>query len=423
MSLPAEVLLMIFYWTHQGGWPGSEAYTAYKLAFVCRTWLEVAAMMKAEYWGFLRVITDEPTFLPSVIRRFFSIPRGEDDLIKLVIGPQHKDSPSLTPSQEQARLNLVMECMKPHLGRVSDLQMDTFYRSTIVTVSHFMDGADMDHLNRLWLVSQVTDDTSPLQISSLKCPYIESLDIDAQSFVNLMDPTHNVSFTEDDQDAEIRLTRYRPPTSTGAISPSRLVEALVALDKHNIISLTIEDVELSQERYGGGSRLVNLDSLTLRKIDGSFVPMICQALDSRELSFVEINSSEITSHYQLPAVDLYLTGVQSSTSLLYGIQDWKGIKLFVKDCPGFDDWVLGAMAFFGMKDNGPACGIMNQLVIYGCSFSAPALQRMCEMRYGKYGIDHLEVRDGPEIDDDLRRWFTEHTLAFEWQARELCIDA
>ncbi|EIW87298.1 hypothetical protein CONPUDRAFT_161869 [Coniophora puteana RWD-64-598 SS2] len=435
MSLPAEVLLIIFEAASRQSSPrstydldtevtadterGDISPDAVQLAFVCRAWMDVIAL-KPVFWKSLKIAIDGPTFVPSVIKTFFTASR--DQLIDLSIAPLDKDSYTLTQAQEQERMDFIMEHVTPHLGRFAKLCIFAFCRSTILHTARFLDGANLTHLSTLHLVSKKTDEHGCLLIPRLTLAALSKLHIDAESFVDLI-LENDTSWGDDSTLLDLHLTRFSPNSSVGGeLEVLSLVEALGQLSEIRDLSLIIEDVKFS---YHGDETtnvtVKDVQRLELHSLDGSFVPLICDSIRSPVLEHVHISRCTISPEWRLhsrmrmPGQTLRLTGVESSTSLLCLIQDFQGRKLVVEDCPGFDDWVLGAMAF--SLEGHFACPSLTRLEITGTTFSADALRRMCLMRQADAPIEELHVSGGPTIHRDWRMWFEMYIMEFSWKPK------
>ncbi|EIW83851.1 hypothetical protein CONPUDRAFT_163128 [Coniophora puteana RWD-64-598 SS2] len=312
MDLPPEVLLMVFNYASQPREieegelenEASEAMvyhaqhvaetTASTLPFVCRRWLDVAAMEPA-YWKNLDINIDGPSFIPTVIETFFIASR--DSPIAVTIAPPLGSLCSLTASQEHARWQFIMNHMSPHLGRLTRLCITTYYRSTTVLISRFLDGATLC-LDELKLTSRRTDDTSPLQITSLNLASsrLNELYVDAGSFVDLMDA--NIQWPSDEP-SELNLKRYRPTSPALALSPARLMAALQKFEQgRSWYQLAIDDVQFDpHDPPPDDIALREVSHIELVDLDGPFMPMICEA--ARRSSRLDSNMETMSILEQL----------------------------------------------------------------------------------------------------------------------------
>ncbi|EIW76306.1 hypothetical protein CONPUDRAFT_168872 [Coniophora puteana RWD-64-598 SS2] len=451
MLLPAEILLMIFYWasrrrvkhsrfalmtTRENEEARNSWYTAatsQQLAFVCGRWRDVLAMREV-YWKSLNITIDGETFISSIIKTFFAASR--DNTIRVTVAPRDLTSRSLTPDEEQERLVLIMKHMAPHLGRLFRLNIHTFYRSTVVNISRFFNAAVMSKLSELRLVSQDTDDTAHLNCSALQFPRIRSLHTDARSFVDLMKAgvaTSELLTSSDDYDFfNFSITKFRPKEASSAPTATELFEALRLVDAQRHLNLEIHDIALACEDYVPQRPLLaNLYSLEVYDLEGPAFSAICNSLDSHDVDGASVVRCEAERCGFIFCGELHVAGVRSSCSLLRMVQDWEGIKLIIEDCEGFDDWFLGSLAFCSERHSQRfACPELACLEITGCTFSASALQRMCEMRlqFWRTGgadedeFDHLTsvgVSDGPKLDEGLRHWFEENLETFTWEEKQM----
>ncbi|EIW76313.1 hypothetical protein CONPUDRAFT_168878 [Coniophora puteana RWD-64-598 SS2] len=427
MSLPTEILLRIIelasQWSTMGffnGWPEYVEYTgpsADKLAFVCRRWLDVLAM-KPVFWKSLHVALDGATFVPNIIETFFAA--SGDNQLEITITSGDSASCILTPSQECERLDFVMKHMAPHFGRMSEISIEVFYRSTIVHISSYFNNRTMSHLSDLNLVSYDTNDVSPLRISTLETPSLSQLKTDAGSFMNLMNG--GIAWQAGRRLSGLCVTKYRPASHLAVINSRRFLEGLKAMAKLMAgvpdVWIEVEDVALDGEDITTFT-MERLEGLRLSDIRGNVASAICNSITSSTVAYAWITRCEPISRCTVPGFELEVKGISSSLSLLRLLQDWQGWELAITNCGGFDDWVLGALAVSSMR-NGRTCPQLRTLKIIGGTFSVAALQRMCEMRLDdeEGRIQRLMVEGGPELKEDLRKWFEDNTEHFSW--RDIC---
>ncbi|EIW82607.1 hypothetical protein CONPUDRAFT_151680 [Coniophora puteana RWD-64-598 SS2] len=437
MSLPTEVLLMILDSARQqylhrriiGIKRTAIRNSAVQLAFVCRTWMNVLAL-KSVFWQTLSIQIDGPTFVPSVIKTFFTASRNQ--LVDVSIAPLDKDVCTLTAAQEQERVSFIVGQLARHLGRLIKLSVVTFYRSTLVESSHFLDRSDIPRLSTLHLVSQNTDVTTPLLISELKWPDLSELHTDAASFIDIFREGH-ASWL---YDIDLRLTKFKPVDRKEGIDPLKFLDNLCELSQNKKLSLCIEDTDFdfdfdfdfdaSSIALPSHITLMNLERLRLHNLKEPFVSLICSIVRSPDLEKIEISRCEIAPQsrpphprMRMPGLELHLTDISSSVLLLRMIQDFEGWKLYIEDCPGFNDWVLGAMAFSCRGEQQFACQSIASLEIKGCTFSPGALKHMCEMRLGVGAIEELDISDAVlPLEEHLGKWFEENVESFSWIGRE-----
>jgi len=428
MQLPTETLLDVFFWASRIRYYVVDsveeenkftAPIAQSLVSVCRRWLEVLAMNPL-YWENFKIIIDSPTFSVDIITTFLSMVASLDK-IEIVVALSSANSRTLVASQEGERLSAVVQLLPPYFERLLSLSINSAYRSSIVHASRFLDGAVLPKLAYLVLVSQETDDTSSLEMSSFECPSISLLAIDAKSFVDLSNCV--ISWPTVPDRFDLRITKYRPDTPFLALDARSVVDALKALDDVNPFDLDIDNVEVDadddDDDYQTYPHIEQLMWLGLNALQGSLVSSLCNAIRSPYLDTVDVEGCEPSSRSPMPGQELHLTGIRSSCTILRMIQDWEGCALIVKDCPGFDDWLLGALAYCNKDEDGLACPYMSRIeILGGCTaFSASAFQRMCEMRHDVARIGDVDIKDAPVLDGGLRTWFEEHMDSFFWAER------
>ncbi|EIW83850.1 hypothetical protein CONPUDRAFT_80395 [Coniophora puteana RWD-64-598 SS2] len=389
------------------------------LAMVCRRWLDVLAM-RPEYWEQLKINIDGPTFIPAAIETFFVASR--DNPIEVTVYPREFEPCTLTAAQERDRWALIMRHMAPHLGRLSRLSVTTYFRSTIVFISQFLDGATLT-LEELELKSRQTDDTSPLQISTLRMADIESLHTDAESFVNLMGAIEWLSGSG--TLGKIGITGYRPESPLPAASPARLI---AALDKLNGLDVRMYILSITNVKFDPNDlpsdtpSLRSVALLTLEELEGPFVPIICDATRSSvHLEDIHVEKCETPTYSPLPPGNLNISGIPSGPSLLHLLQGFEGTDIILYDCQGFDDWFLGVLSVRNQTDGRfQACPNLQNMELRDYHFSASALRRMCEARYDntQTRIKSLSVY-GPKLDDESNAWLESHVEDFSWEEREL----
>jgi len=157
--------------------------------------------------------------------------------------------------------------------------IDAYFCSTIVCISQFLDGTSLV-LDELDLTSRQTNDTTPIQIPSLRCPNINALYVDAESFINLLNA--NVEWPSTLR--EVYITRYRPEHPLPAASPARLVTALEKLDGlEEIWTYTLSAQDIQFDPSDLPSEIPSLQSigfLRVSELDGPFIPVIFNATRS-----------------------------------------------------------------------------------------------------------------------------------------------
>ncbi|EIW76381.1 hypothetical protein CONPUDRAFT_168934 [Coniophora puteana RWD-64-598 SS2] len=457
MLLPAEILLMIFYWAsrcqlqvsavdlmtiqarHGSGSREEEearnseytTATSQQLAFVCSRWRDVLAM-RGVFWKSLDITIDGDTFIPSIIKTFFVASRTNE--IQVSVAPRDLTSPSLTPAEEHERLAFIMRHMEPHLERLSRLSINTFYRSTIVNISSFFDGAAMPNLSELHLVSQDTDDDAHLKCTALHFPLIQTLHIDAKSFVDLMKagvtPSEPLGLFGPVDNFSFSITKFRPNNPSSAPGIAEFFGALQLVDNDCVLYLKVLNVTLASEDPSHQRLLLDsLYSLEVYDLEGPDFAAFFDSFEAHSLESAVVARCKAEERVTISGPYLQVIGVDSSCSLLRMVQDWYGVELSIEECQGFDDWFLGSLAFCSEeKLSRLPCPELVYLALIGCTFSASALQRLCEMRLQVWRkntnkshnrIRSISVRGGPKLDESLRRWFEINMDTFQWEEKEM----
>ncbi|EIW87299.1 hypothetical protein CONPUDRAFT_149328 [Coniophora puteana RWD-64-598 SS2] len=262
----------------------------------------------------------------------------------------------------------------------------------------------MPRLSTLHLVSQNTDVTAPLSISELTCPALSELHTDAASFIDIFRERRAYWL----YDLDLRLTKFKPADPKEGIDPVELLDYLCELSQNKKLWLDIEDVDFdfdtSPTALPSHVILMNLEGFGLHDLKESFVSLICGIVHSPDLEQIEISRC----------------GISSSVLLLRMMQGFEGWKVYIEDCPGFNDWVLGAMAFSCKGEQQIACPSIASLEIKGCTFSHDALKYMCEMRLGVGAIEELDVSNAVfPLEEHLGKWFEENVESFSWELREI----
>ncbi|EIW87293.1 hypothetical protein CONPUDRAFT_161865 [Coniophora puteana RWD-64-598 SS2] len=376
-------------------------------------------LMKPFFWEDLAVTIDGDTFEPYVIETFFKASRGQR--LHVIISPSDPQLCALTKEQEHERLMVIMKLLAPRFRRLHSLSVETVYRSTIVAISRFFDNVKMPQLTHLRLVPRIADDDSSLDISSLECPHLYELHIDPESFLNLAEDCDFIWPSGGDEFA-LHITSWKPTRPSNTVNSPRFIQALRDLGeaRKESFAVEIQDVSFNHDDfYIRGAPIEYLYSLRLQGLTGFFLSILFEHIDFPGPNQIYIShcdmEGDVNTDGQRRAVDgdeLHLDNIRSSTSLLRMIQDFRGFKVRINDCPGFNDWVLGAMAFVCEKQQRFACSSMTSLSIKGCTFSPDALKCMCEMRLGAGTIEDLDVSGAPPLDEHLRAWFVENVDEF-----------
>ncbi|EIW81496.1 hypothetical protein CONPUDRAFT_165620 [Coniophora puteana RWD-64-598 SS2] len=420
-SLAPETLLEIFKFVHEWAHEptsGAQNYEhrkpndhhdlrlfPYSCAYVCRRWLDVLAM-DPRFWRWTVIHIDVPFVTQHVMKTFFRASR--DSLIRIYIC--YSGAPLMSPEHEHDRVATAMESARPHLSRCFGFNLRALYRSSTVLASRYLDGLSAPSLTKLLLTSAITDSNERFDATTLSCPNLRWLWLDAQSLVNfVLTNTGHTPPRKFPQSylMELHATRYRPHGISNSLSSTSFAEAVAAAKRKSIFTFTLTDVEFANDYRPSSSsptslsthpavdpdliirdmiiRFTNMEGPSISRVLNYIIPELSQ---SSLVSIVDGDLAGLELQVRLPPqCRLSLHNIQSSSVLRIITDQWDGSELFLYSCPGFDDDFLQILA-----DDMEFCSNLQILAIDGRHWSTAAMIRMCEARHSaERRLERLEV--------------------------------
>jgi hypothetical protein len=246
--------------------------------------------------------------------------------------------------------------------------------------------------------------------SELKFPVLGMLTIDGRNYLNAwrrdsvgwLNAVKNVD--------DLTVSRYTPRAGE-SFSTHALVPPLI--DMIGPRHLRIVDVDLCHSESHGGPTTPWLESLiTLELRDMAKFQLVAELLDLMEGTIhtilVKCAMGRPVDYFGWHGY-LTLEDIDETEDMVTFLDMWRGGRLTVKRCPGFNDRALDAIS---MSES------IHDLRIVDCpNFSVEALKRMVgALEQNSKGLDTLRVSGQllPPFSDAIG-WFTENVNEFTYQ--------
>ncbi|EIW76417.1 hypothetical protein CONPUDRAFT_168960 [Coniophora puteana RWD-64-598 SS2] len=242
------------------------------LPHVCRRWMEVLAP-DPEFWKVLAVrLDDSSPFTPAFIHLFFDASRGNLFAVEISVG--NPDIAGMTAAEENSRIETILEVLRPYFPRIMSLKIRTVFRSSAIIAINGLDTRALSLLITLHLDSHIADDPAPLFIGNIEFSKLSHLQIDAKSFVHLINCG---LYFPSDRVETVDITRYRPANGS-FLSTLAFVKALHRYFVKPNMTLSISDVAfdplLSSKAMTWPPSCISVHGLHLRDLDGPSVSAI-----------------------------------------------------------------------------------------------------------------------------------------------------
>ncbi|EIW85756.1 hypothetical protein CONPUDRAFT_150537 [Coniophora puteana RWD-64-598 SS2] len=311
--------------------------------------------------------------------------------------------------KENARFDILMNCLGAHLRRCRTISIHTRYHSSILVATKRLDTLVLPQLFELSLVSYVTDTIADAGFTALECPSIASLSVDAQTLVNLVGCLKKLPNPEKELD-KIHVTRYCPHNGTSRLSPSSLISAISQLmhGHEGIFLLCIDNVTFGETSvWYSGPDLGIISYIQISDQDTEFLHPFFSALDP-PWEAEDAGSVTLTRCTLLYPVEICLTPeimlreIGDSDSILNVLRGWDGFtpSLRLDDCSGLDDDVLETLV------DEDLCPNTSRFDIHGCpGLSVDALQSFASSRVDGGRFEELHVSGGPVLSEEEKQWF------------------
>ncbi|EIW85479.1 hypothetical protein CONPUDRAFT_70275 [Coniophora puteana RWD-64-598 SS2] len=417
-TLPTETLLMIFDLVCEG-WDGTDIDFPEEhpwpfpldYACICRKFLDVMIQVP-NYFQSMTFHLNTLNFYPKIaLEKFFAAAASRSSPFSVAVVSYE----TVSLESEHKLLQKVMACLQPHIVRCVQLHLNVRFRSSIVNASEYLDGLSSECFGDLTFQSAITDSTASLKISSIKCPALEYLEIDAKSFVDISDklvfwPSGNESGRSMTY-LTLDLKPYNPcGDSSAPLSTREFLKAVNIFDSRTRYLLMIDDVAFDDplESESADFALRNMVNFEFQGLHGNFLHEIFRNVDPRKpINLVRLVRCTPTKATLIRSANLSLQRFDDNADLRLLLHSWQGVDLHIRDCPSFDDFLLGAMSYGGPAGNQYMCPNLTHLQIDEQEgyISSDALRRMVEHRMEQCPMNDLKVTfQLPMTPQDLM-WF------------------
>ncbi|EIW85765.1 hypothetical protein CONPUDRAFT_162877 [Coniophora puteana RWD-64-598 SS2] len=423
-SLAPETLLQIFDYLFQDAKLAMEddqydivSLFPFTTASVCRDWLGALAL-KATYWTNVVIPLDFP-ILPSIMTAYVDMIRHQT-IVNVHVIYCELSTVHIKAGTERARVGSAMRLLKPHLPKCETIVIDTRYRSSVIVATDHLDCLTVDPLNKLALVSAVSDTVDESEFTHFTCPNLISLSIDAKTLVDFIasdgpkgNPRDHAAIKE------LNVTTYRAEVECGLpeLLSTEVVRAICDLVKEYgwLDTLTIEDIVCEDDGdvdgYSEGDEALlmllmpiirNVGDVYLTDLNGPFLHSFFIGFnppnDGGESRVVSLTRCSLHVPVTIRnTCKLKLYEMNDIKHVMHALAHWDGLHLSVEDCQGFGDPVLDTITLSGF------CPTFGGLYIDNCPVSLPSMRRFVSMREGE--LWRLKVSGGPELSEEDKQKF------------------
>ncbi|EIW85753.1 hypothetical protein CONPUDRAFT_135353 [Coniophora puteana RWD-64-598 SS2] len=419
MSLPPETMLNIFDYLHVGHKVTTDRttkhYTSFALfpfsiALVCSHWRDIIAQ-KSEYWSSVVIMLDfsfDSSVMMTCLEAFTQL-----ETIKLHLVSY--DEVEVEPSAENALFGAFVRILAPFFHKCKTISVDVQYRSTIVAAARILDGLIAPDLDDLYLVSRVTDSTEDIPFTSLNCPKLKYVSMDAKSFVGFANANAQLETRIErnhDFGRVLSVFPYHPETESPKLTRSALISAITHfIDSYGPLEyLLIEDVRFDQldfdvpEAITAGGNYVHLFDLDARFLSAFFANFDPPEAEGDE-GILSLTRCELDFPIAVPFMaTLMLRDIDDTHTVLHALKFWDGLIVDVSNCAGFTDGVLDAMARERL------CGEVVSLTVRDCPVSVAGVRGFVASRRQDETFQCLDVSGAPPLSSEDKEWFRERVF-------------
>ncbi|EIW76387.1 hypothetical protein CONPUDRAFT_158414 [Coniophora puteana RWD-64-598 SS2] len=426
----------------------------YWTAATCTHWLTVMHA-QPKYW--------ERIFLPLVnipgskIRQYLAFcavhASMEADTHELYIVNPAGAAPE-TPEEEDSCIQELMQVLAPyiHQNLFEVLYIETRFRTSIIVASQYLNDAFIAKLHTLVLKSEIANTVDTLRVNELVTHDLERLALDAKSFIDLTLKGVIPLCCHTNEGKHLCITRYRAPSGIPRIPLDAFMDCLGIMTQKieekcrrldPSCTISIQDVAhdgraqlaSSQPQAGPSSalaiwtdpsfrtqyaqRIRNAECLVFEDVDSDFLnsffagrylhPDDIPDYNDQSIEPLYLRWCTFTTSVKMFEPVLHLEGIREERQLRLALMQWEGCELIVRDCPAFNDNILGAM----MPSIGrnrqymrpELCWNLRSLTIKGCMFSVEVLVHFLFMKKASESqINFLVAKRAPSLTSAAEAW-------------------
>jgi hypothetical protein len=436
-DVPTELLLIIFKLVHaqeitepsnntSTKWPGIDAdinspcLFPYAIAAVCSRWRDIMSLIP-EFWTLAVIVVDLDSTIPPA-----TVMSWSRNLPLEVVVTRIDFDGAVDVRHEQDQVVSVMGALvRSHVNRSRKLYFNVKFSSSLPPFPDSFRGV-WSNLSHLFLQCQEDNGgstdiwgSSTSMEQQLQYPALTSLVIDGRNYYNAcrkdLQWTIRCPFVFD-----LSISHYTPLLGE-LFSSTTLTLPIIALP--SLGALRINDLSLQPSPYNlvvafppGPGGYIQLSQIH----DFRFIA------DMLDLLHVAININLTRCAMGLPrgrfnaGGSLTLRDIEADEDLMPLLRRWDGVRLYVDNCPGFNDIVLDVMT---TVDAEYFCApFMAQLDIADCpNFSVAALKRLVSAKLQfvdggtQPGIRKLRVSGlAPDISIEDQQQISQHVYEFDY---------
>ncbi|EIW83321.1 hypothetical protein CONPUDRAFT_164283 [Coniophora puteana RWD-64-598 SS2] len=356
-------------------------------ADTCRQWRQVLAADPA-YWTRLVIFLDDVDASSTYLRDYISWSRDELIHVRIAYRNRPAEQSHVGSIAENARIELIMRELAPHIHRCKSIRLDLTYRSSVLAAARHLHGG-APHLQILALDSSITDTAASIVgLEDLSCPKLRHLHIDAKSLVDVREA--NVSWLHQLQHPYCTLvaSSYQPPDPRDAVSLYDFLRCITGSIQPNLRFLAVRSVAFQETDRSSIPYISHRGQLMIHLVDleGFAVPILLQFA----------SSSATVTRCGVAGLCHWWEGVSTLTvnsvcghDLIKLLHRYQGFELVLRHCTCLDD---DFFRVFGGENRYHfyLAGKTHRLSLIDCSFSVAAMQRALTER--------AEVKDmSPEL--------------------------
>ncbi|EIW85744.1 hypothetical protein CONPUDRAFT_150528 [Coniophora puteana RWD-64-598 SS2] len=402
--LAPETLLHIFQIMHHDAKPSGDVFSSgfpHTPSLVCRYWLDVLALQPI-FWRAIAVSLSSP-ILPSRISTYLKIIRQK---VKIDVHIIQADTTVIDGRSEHARIDAAMQALAPYLQKCTSFSIRTRYRSSAVLETSHLNNLNASHLISLSLDSSVADTTQRAHFTSFTSPNLVSVSMDAKSIVEFARAMDTKIMVADY--LSVYALPYHPEDASPNLRPPAAANAISTLFRNRSISgtLCIRDPIFDEGDPDGCSFSVDAIDIQLTDLRANFLRKLFSSITPKDDT--DSNRNVTLSRYSLdPSIEipcrgvLTLDGMTDRMDVLCALRRFKGYAVEIKDCPGFDDYVLGFVAHEEWLTRPYSVTVNN------CPVSTNALRLYVASRLEiAERLSVLQVCGGPALSEEEEKWFS-----------------
>ncbi|KAG6826049.1 hypothetical protein H0H92_001304 [Tricholoma furcatifolium] len=435
-GLPNELLLSVFSELHAVRQPQTreildgecnlDALFPYAISAVCRRWRDVASL-KSVFWTRIFAIIDHPMAIKSVQAQLAWSCGREIEFILMRHPTIYNRSDIDSNTFEAEKFFPLFRLVMANLSRCRSIAIKLLFTATLpslsidfhgpapVLTSLILQAKIHSFCNRDYMTMYNTSDHSDVSTPNLdhahqttppwlasrnltpfSTPNLNHIDINGRNFANacLYIPTWLASWNSQDN-IYLRLSTFKPVDMCpvdNRFTSNDFIECLRSIPHLNHLILCDVDFRPG-ETDAPTCELLEMTELSWIGLSADFFESLCVSLEFPDLALAFITKCKITGIMPPSGCDLIIDDYEAdSETLREFLEEWDGVGLAVKNCPGVDDAFLGTL--WDVTDYPGSC----TLSFSGCvNFTSEGLIRLVD-RITSSGkpLDQVMVDGHPE---------------------------